>query len=297
MIRKLPLAAQIEAKINNVVRLLREEAEAHPKEHWEEPCRRVAETVGVSVTLLQFMHDWVAQDVHAHGNLHLRNGLRDCYVAVSHYGDNWRVVFKLWDWTLPNDVRRKQTDVEDEAHSTAIAKAPDTGGSPAADKPPPSPAAAGASRPNAHHDDVETAGSGASPMPSRSRPADRRKSPAAAAPPIFNEARLIREFDRRERDRGPIFAGFIVNDLLPRMGFNSADAKRILRAMEAQDMVHTEQKQNPNQPERTTSFVTLNRAHPHVVRILTGVRGDERTFPIGTIDGELLSERIIRERR
>jgi len=49
------------------------------------------------------------------------------------------------------------------------------------------------------------------------QPPPRSKSPSHAVPPVFNEAYLIREFDRRERERGPIFAGFIVNDLLPRM--------------------------------------------------------------------------------
>jgi len=80
------------------------------------------------------------------------------------------------------------------------------------------------------------------------------------------------------------------------MGFNASDAKRILRAMEAQNMVRTEQKTNPKQPERTTTFVMLNREHPHVARVLKGVAGIERKFPICSIEGEPLSETIIRER-
>jgi hypothetical protein len=128
------------------------------------------------------------------------------------------------------------------------------------------------------------------------QPPPRSKSLSPAVPPIFNEAYLIREFDRRERERGPIFAGFIVNDLLPRMGFDTADAKRILRAMEAQNMVHTERKPNPSDPARSTTFVTLNREHPHVGRVLKGAAGIERKFPICSIEGEPLSETIVRER-
>ena len=124
----------------------------------------------------------------------------------------------------------------------------------------------------------------------------RPRAPGMTTPPIYNEALLVREFEKRERERGPIFAGFIVNDLLPRMGFDAADAKRILRAMEAQNMVRTEQKANPNQPGRTTTYVSLNRAHPHVARVLGGA-ATNRTFPIARIDGEPLSERIIRDRR
>jgi hypothetical protein len=127
----------------------------------------------------------------------------------------------------------------------------------------------------------------------RTRSHTRQTAPVS---PVFNEAYLIREFDRRERERGPIFAGFIVNDLLPRLGFDTADAKRILRAMEAQDIVRMERKPNPKDPDRSTTFVRLNRDHPHVARVLEGAKGSARKFPVCSIEGEPLSETIIRER-
>jgi len=123
------------------------------------------------------------------------------------------------------------------------------------------------------------------------------KPTGVASRPVFNEAMIIREFDKRERDRGPIFAGFIVNDLLVRFGFDVTGAKRVLRAMEAQDMVRTERKPNPKSPDRETTFVTLNRQHPQVRRVLEGDSLAERTFPIATNTGTPLSEIILRERR
>lgn len=110
----------------------------------------------------------------------------------------------------------------------------------------------------------------------------------------FNEQFFIREFDRRERERGDIWAGFVVNDLLPGLGFSAFESKRILRQLEAQGVVQTSTRPNPANPEHPATFVRLNRDHPRVRAALqNGVSMRARV----RVTGEPVSETIIRERR
>ncbi len=282
-----PLRDQIVTKIDEVVRLLRQEAREHSDEHWDAPIGRIRARTGLSISLVEVreaLGDRILSS--PHGNLTLGNAIHTCFVVVSESHANrsmpmrpggWRFEFQLGVWSLPEE------GLEEKADSTSPSAPAVSRTGNGKNKQVSSPLAAIVSGGTRSND----------PQGESSLGSNRSKSFPF---PQVNEAWLVRELDRRERERGPIFAGFIVNDLLPRRGFEPADAKRILSAMEAQNMVHTERKPSPNDPARSTTFVTLNREHPHVAQVLKGAAGIERTFPIGTIKGELLSERIIRER-
>lgn len=260
--------AHIPQKVHQVVRLLRKEARQHGAEHWVAAVSRIRQQTDVHVGLSETPH----------GNMHLSTALQKYSVVVSDSTlKRWRFQFQLRDWTLPDHApARPETMRPPDPES--VAPQPDTVVASQSGVPGGNPKETG-------HESIEKAD-----------PAGRPRREVTATAPVYNEAYLIREFDRRERDRGPIFAGFIVNDLMGRVGFAPPDAKRILRAMEAQDMVRSERKQNPKNSDRMTTFFTLNREHPKVAEVLGRTGERERRFPIGTIKGEPLSEQIIRER-
>lgn len=274
-------AAQIPQKIHEVVRLLRKEAREHAAEHWGAALGRICRQTGVHVNLREGprISRGTMDAQMPHGNTLLATALSGCWVIVadSILADRWSIEFNLPDWDLGDDkaVCSETTRPPD---PESVGPQPDTVIPPHSGVPAGNPKETG-------HESIEKPDPAACP---------RREVTATA--PVYNEAYLIREFDRRERDRGPIFAGFIVNDLMGSVGFAPPDAKRILRAMEAQDMVRSERKQSPKNPDRMTTFFTLNREHPKVAKVLGRTGERERRFPIGTIKGEPLSEQIIRER-
>jgi hypothetical protein len=223
-----------------------------------------------------------------HGNRSIGTALAQGYVEVTDWADwkweqKWRLVFKLRAWTC--------TQKPDDSCSQTIVSHPPQEGRETDDL--------GQIEPTAVHASTASAADGgptAGHVTESSGSSDRNGPQGTRRGPEYNEAALIREFDRREKEHGANKAGFIVNDLLPRMGFDNADAKRVLRAMEAQNLVHTERRPNPNNPDRPTSFVTLNRAHPAVKKAL----GNEETGPFFEpvpIRGEPASATLIRERR
>ncbi len=291
-----PLSSRFQNTIDEVVRALRLEAGEHGTEAWNAVCQRVGAQVGIWVSmserygfweppkLLENRNNLHLQPRSPHGSTHIRNALSDHFVVVVMSEPNqWAYWFRIHDWKVggganmcdpnPADANANQAPAPGQDELTPAAARDDDSGS------------SHQNQPALKSDPSSTAA-----------PAH-RSSQASAALPEYSNPCLIREFDRREQERGPIFAGFIVKDLLPRMGFDPTEAKRILRAMEAHDIVRTERKRNPKNPERDTTFVTLNREHPQVVRVLTGSNAVQRTFPIASIDGEQLSETIIRERR
>lgn len=290
------LLSRFQDKVDEVVRALRLEAGEHGTEAWNVVCERVGDQVGIWVSmserygfweppkLLENRNNLHLQPRSPHGSTHIRNALSEHFVVVVMSEPNqWAYWFRIHDWKVggsgdmrgpnPADATANQAPASAQGELTP---APGTVGN------------SGSSR--------QSQSTIKSDPPNTAAPAH-RSSHASAALPEYSNPRLIREFDRRERERGPIYAGFIVKDLLPRMGFDPTEAKRILRAMEAHDIVRTERKRNPKNPERDTTFVTLNREHPQVVRVLTGSNAVQRTFPIASIEGEPLSEMIIRERR
>ena len=106
---------------------------------------------------------------------------------------------------------------------------------------------------------------------------------------------FIREFDKRERANRFMWAGFVVNELLPQLGFVGAEAKRFLKRLEAEGIVATVKEPNPRNPDFPTTRVLLNREHPVVRQVLSG--GPLERFRPIDIAGGPLSEDIIRDRR
>lgn len=137
--------------------------------------------------------------------------------------------------------------------------------------------------------------------------APRREIPQGT--PTFNEEFFIREFDRRERDRGIVLAAFVVNDLCPRLGFDAAAAKRIVRSLEAQGVIRTEKRPNPKNADRPATAIVLNREHPAVRRVLAEPSSSAGSaispapkrklsdFRPIRVPGPPVSEDIVRERR
>jgi hypothetical protein len=272
----------IQVKITDVIKLLRAAAAQHPTEEWKSVCHRVGEETGVYVTFVRGLCDWALAlpEANPHGNTHISTVLRDWYIRVTDV-ERWTIGFWVADWlraaeaTSTDEPSGRDGEPIDRTESqTSVADRAMVG----------EPVASPESR------DPSTASSA-------SDSSFARAGGVPQSPPLYNEAMLIREFDRRERERGPIFAGFIVNDLLPRFGFGPSDGKRILRGMEMHDIVRTEKKPNPKNPDRPTTFVLLNRAHPTVRLVLEGSSESGTTYPVATVDGEALSELIIRERR
>jgi hypothetical protein len=121
---------------------------------------------------------------------------------------------------------------------------------------------------------------------------------AASAPAEVNEEALIREFDRLERKKGPIWAGFIVNDFLPGLGLGRAESKGFLTRLEIRGLVLVIKQPNPKDPSHPTSYIRLNRENAAVKAALSLQAADRspRFNPI-KIAGGPLSDDIIRDRR
>lgn len=110
----------------------------------------------------------------------------------------------------------------------------------------------------------------------------------------FNEAFFIRDLDRRERERGDTWAGFVVKELLPGLGFSGVEAKRILRQLEAHGVVMTSTKPNPRNPDRPTTYVRLNRDHARVCAALASSEAPARRIQVA---GGPVADTIVEERR
>jgi hypothetical protein len=279
MIAKPHVSARILSTIDEVVRLLEAEVRSHPKEHWKEPCERVGKELSVSVSLPQTQSGPLRM-YPPHGNTCLEQALKGGLLIVTKEyekhrmeGMEWQVMFRFRSWAGRRpEVRAAEGVSPHREHSSA-----DDPPTPSSDPPEPDRTVA-------------------EPRAQRAPDPHFRPSGTPSAP-AYNEAALIRELERREREHGPNHAGFIVNELLVRFGFEVPEAKRILRGMEMRTIVRTEHKPTPKDPSRMATFVVLNREHPHVRRVLEGAAEITRAFPVATNTGEALSELICRERR
>ena len=81
-------------------------------------------------------------------------------------------------------------------------------------------------------------------------------------------AHFVRDFDRLERKRGFMWAGYIVRELLPRLGYPLAEAKVVLDRLRADGILTVAKVENPRNPEFPATAVHLNREHPQVLEAL-----------------------------
>ena len=109
--------------------------------------------------------------------------------------------------------------------------------------------------------------------------------------------RFIREMANQERGREFVWIGHVAKTMLPDMGLNDREAAQFIERMQRQGLISRAQYPNPNNPDRPTTGLKLNREHPLVRRCLPKGTPARRVFPIASARGEPVSETLIRERR
>lgn len=79
---------------------------------------------------------------------------------------------------------------------------------------------------------------------------------------------FIREFDRLEQTHEFMWAGYIVKEMLPRIGVATAEARQLLDELREEGIVVVEKIPNPKNPEHPASAVRLIRDHEQVKQVL-----------------------------
>jgi len=79
---------------------------------------------------------------------------------------------------------------------------------------------------------------------------------------------FLREFVRLEQRHEFMWAGYIVRELLPRLGFPAEEAKVVLDRLRAENLVTMTKVPNPKNPDFPATGVQLNREHPRVKALL-----------------------------
>jgi hypothetical protein len=80
--------------------------------------------------------------------------------------------------------------------------------------------------------------------------------------------RFLREFLRLQQRHEFMWAGYIVRELLPRLGFAPEEAKIVLDRLRAENLVTISKVSNPKNPDFPATGVQLNRDHPHIKLLL-----------------------------
>lgn len=132
-------------------------------------------------------------------------------------------------------------------------------------------------------------------------PAEDGDVDADAPPPSPHIApvveRAIRELAGRERTRDFIWAGFVVNELLPRLGVDKREAQELFDRMVDEGILALRKRPNPNNPDFPTTTVELVRSNEVVQQVLRTEANGRRRFEPVPIRGEPASETTVRERR
>lgn len=111
-------------------------------------------------------------------------------------------------------------------------------------------------------------------MVSRSEPGEsrfREGLPAAKGEAFLTDPRcteFVREFLRLEQHHDFMWAGYVVRELLPRLGFLPEEAKLVLDQLRDEELVSTSKVPNPKNPNFPATGVCLNRDHPRVKALL-----------------------------
>jgi hypothetical protein len=96
---------------------------------------------------------------------------------------------------------------------------------------------------------------------------------------------FLKEFIRLEGRHDFMWAGYIVRELLPRLGFSPEEAKVVLDHLRAEKLVTITKVPNPKNPEFPATGVHLNREHPRVQTLLGGHSCQEGTVAAPSSDG------------
>lgn len=108
--------------------------------------------------------------------------------------------------------------------------------------------------------------------------------------------RIISALESRERQRDFIWAGFVVNDLLPGLGSDRREAQEWFDLMVEQGIILLTKVPNPNNPDFPTTKVQLDRENETVRRVLQTEAPAKRFEPL-TVRGDSASSTLLRERR
>ena len=99
----------------------------------------------------------------------------------------------------------------------------------------------------------------------------RESTPTAEAGDPATDTRFTRfllEFLRLEQHHDFMWAGYIVRELLPRIGFAAEEAKGVLDLLRAENLVTITKVPNPKNPDFPATGVRLNHDHPRVRALL-----------------------------
>ncbi len=91
---------------------------------------------------------------------------------------------------------------------------------------------------------------------------------------------FLREFIRLEDRHDFMWAGYIVRELLPRLGFAPDEAKVVLDHLRAEKLVTISKVPNPKNPDFPATGVHLNREHPRVKGLLAGQHRVDVSTPL-----------------
>lgn len=79
---------------------------------------------------------------------------------------------------------------------------------------------------------------------------------------------FVREFARLQTRNEFMWAGYVVRELLPRVGYPPHDTKSVLNDLREQKIVNVKRVHNPRNPDFPATAVQLNLEHPRVAEIL-----------------------------
>jgi hypothetical protein len=119
----------------------------------------------------------------------------------------------------------------------------------------------------------------------------------APPPPVDDNRRLemfIREFNRLQHRNEFMWAGYVVREMLPRIGYDPDDTKSVLNKLRADRIVNVKKVPNPRNPEFPATGVQLNLSHP-LVRSVLGLPQDEAQDE--SADGESLADSGLSQER
>ena len=111
-----------------------------------------------------------------------------------------------------------------------------------------------------------------------------RRGPAPGAGSLDSDERydaFVREFLRLQEKHEFMWAGYVVRELLPRLGFAADEAKLVLDHLRAENLVAITKVPNSRNPGFPATSVQLNPDHPRVRAILAEKAARERQ-PAGT---------------
>jgi hypothetical protein len=94
---------------------------------------------------------------------------------------------------------------------------------------------------------------------------------------------FLREFLRLQQRHEFMWAGYIVRELLPRLGFPPEEAKVVLDRLRAENLVTITRVPNPKNPSFPATGVLLNLEHPRIKALLGSDAGTEPAFEPSTV--------------